>query len=344
MFVLLFAALNLVFTWMVATESRYLVRLLDLPLVGTYVRFVYKCMGKPIPRKTKRPMLLLKSEREFERATAQAKQLVRGHDHVLDGVLSRVHENVTLRRISKGTKHSPLGCFLLIGPSGVGKLYLLRVVAKLLFPDGSIEVFDCAKLASNDIERSLAVLVSARPARGIVFENIDKASSDVAGVLYGILKTGRFRAPNENEEHSLSHVVLGFTLACATEALSSLAVDGIGTATRQEQLIDWLASESQMQRTMLNAMTDIYLCETPDDYVKSEVVSLLMQKECRSHATELNSVDPAILATQVVQIDDETGFESTPQRIEKLLRKPLVAAANGKHKKLSLRIRSVTRN
>ena len=91
---------------------------------------------------------------------------------------------------------------------------------------------------------------------------------------------------------------------------------------------------------MLNAMTDIYLCETLDDYTKSEVVSLLMQKQCRSHNTELNFVEPVILATQVVQIDDETGFESTPQQIEKLLRKPLVAAANGKHKKLSLRIRT----
>jgi hypothetical protein len=41
----------------------------------------------------------------------------------------------------------------------------------------------------------------------------------------------------------------------------------------------------------------------------------------------------------VVQIDDSTGFALAPERIKKMFRKPLVAAAQQEHKLLSLRVR-----
>lgn len=111
-------------------------------------------------------------------------------------------------------------------------------------------------------------------------------------------------------------------------------------ATRQQAIIDWLSSESQINESLLHSLTEIYLCESPDDYVKSEVISLLMQKECRTHDTNLTFVDPKIVATQVMQIDEATGFALAPQRIKKLMRKPLVAAVDGNHETLSLRVRS----
>ena len=63
-------------------------------------------------------------------------------------------------------------------------------------------------------------------------------------------------------------------------------------------------------------------------------------EECRTHETDLNFVDPTILATQVVQVDEENGFTLAPQRVSRLMRKPLVAAVDGQHKSLSLRVRS----
>ena len=41
----------------------------------------------------------------------------------------------------------------------------------------------------------------------------------------------------------------------------------------------------------------------------------------------------------MLQIDDATGFGLVPERIKKLLRKPLVAAAQNNHRLLSLKIR-----
>ncbi|MCA9259565.1 MAG: hypothetical protein KDA61_10220, partial [Planctomycetales bacterium] len=74
--------------------------------------------------------------------------------------------------------------------------------------------------------------------------------------------------------------------------------------------------------------------------VKAEVVALLMKKECSDHGIELSNVDPEILAMQVIQLDDASGFRLAPQRVKKLLRKPLVAAALERPPSLSLRVRT----
>ena len=100
------------------------------------------------------------------------------------------------------------------------------------------------------------------------------------------------------------------------------------------------ARRRKSTKVSLSAVTDICYCEPPTDRVKAEVVALLMKKECRDHGIELSNVDPEILATQVIQLDDASGFRLAPQRVKKLLRKPLVAAAPERPPSLSLRVRT----
>jgi len=90
----------------------------------------------------------------------------------------------------------------------------------------------------------------------------------------------------------------------------------------------------------LSAVSDICFCASPTDAVKSEVIALLMQRECRDHQMELSHVDPEILTTQVMQIEPAEGFRLAPQRVKKLLRKPLVAATPHRPPSLSLRVQT----
>ena len=53
----------------------------------------------------------------------------------------------------------------------------------------------------------------------------------------------------------------------------------------------------------VNIWDEVLLCDSPSDEVKAEVISLLLQKECRAHSIELSHVDPIILGTQVLQLD-----------------------------------------
>ena len=100
-----------------------------------------------------------------------------------------------------------------------------------------------------------------------------------------------------------------------------------------------LLSTTEMDDQLLNAVTESMYFVAPDDRVKCEVVTQLMINECRAYHLELVHVDPEVIATQVLRLQDEQGFAGARQRVKKFLRKPLVAAAEGQHKSLSLRVR-----
>ena len=97
--------------------------------------------------------------------------------------------------------------------------------------------------------------------------------------------------------------------------------------------------QDEIDARIAEAVTEVCLLSAPNDLVKAEVVALLMQKECRDHGVTLSKVAPEILAVQVLQIVEGEGFQFVPQRIQKLVRKPLMEATENDTASLSLRIR-----
>lgn len=339
----LFVAMNVVLAWFVAAQSPLVGRVCGWPIVRQYVRFVCSCMGEPEPNASGAKRILLQTKADFMGAATRAIQAVRGHDVVVNAALARIHESVTLRKNNrKAHGQGPLASFMLAGPNGIGKLYLLRVLSKLLYASGSTEVFDCRQLSLHDVvggnnaDGPLYRTLAKQPARMIVFENIEAASDDLAALFVQILKTGNLKS--NNSVVSLQDATIAFITTLTTESVEELWETGRSENSRR--LIDWLVSERQIHAPLLHSLTEVYLCDEPDDYVKCEVITLLMQKECRTHSTDLDFVDPTIVATQVVQVDEANGFALAPQRISKLMRKPLVAAVDGNHESLSLRVRS----
>jgi hypothetical protein len=129
------------------------------------------------------------------------------------------------------------------------------------------------------------------------------------------------------------------TTAKATSALATLAERSPSEGAWQRQAMDILTAETLIDHALLNTVSDVLICQPPTDLVKSEVVALLMKKETAAHGLVLSRVDPEILAAQVAQIDDSEGFALSPERIKRLFRRPLMAAAQQEHKLLSLRVR-----
>ncbi len=288
--------------------------------------------------------LLLRSNSDFRVATGRAKQIVRGHDEVLERTLSRVFENVTLRKSRRHSKSlGPIASFLLLGDDGIGKRYLARVVSKLLYRTGRVEVFQCDRITPESLlgikgrAGDLLEMVRQEPFQMLIFEHIEKASAEVAGVLLRLLSTGQLTQPGTESPVSFQHTTLVFTTS-ASDLIENLDEEDLGRSTWQQRVIEYLRDERQLDSGMLSAIDEVLLCDSPSDEVKAEVISLLLQKECRNHGIELSHVDPIILGTQVLQLDDATGFAHAPSRIKKLLSRPLVAAAADEHDSLSLRV------
>lgn len=340
---------NVAVIWMLRDYRRALAVLCRRRLVRKYVGCVCYFTGEQVPLETEqhtRREVLLRSQRDFDIAAARAKPIVRGHDHVIDTVLTRLYENLTLRKSRRGTHAcGPLASFLLVGQEGVGKRYLMKVIAKLLYGNSAIEVFDCERLrldsliGTKDRDGVLLETVRKSPCTLLLFENIEKASQDIVGMVIELMTTGHLKQPGATEKVSFVETTLALTTTEACGSLEALANAGLGEVVFQQRAIEALGDETQIDRGLISAVTDICFCEPPTDRVKAEVVALLMKRECRDHGIELSNVDPEILATQVIQLDDVSGFRLAPQRVKKLLRKPLVAAAPERPPSLSLRVR-----
>ena len=265
-------------------------------------------------------------------------------------MFSRVFVRPLLRkhRRDRGAQ-PPLAAFLLVGGQGVGKRYLSRVVAKLLYRSGGALVFECDQttpetlIGTKGAPGELLESVGLQPFQVLIFDGIDRGSSGLIQILSAILTQGSCRSPESNKTVSFQNTVVLMTTTKATAALSTLADQSPSEADWHRQAVDVVATETLIDRTLLNAVSDVLVCRSPTDLVKAEVIALLMTRESSAHGVTLTDVHPDIVASEVLPIEDNGGFGLAPERVKRLLRKPLVAATQNNHKRLCLRIRGLPR-
>jgi len=149
-------------------------------------------------------------------------RLMEGEMHKLLTLEDRLHERVVgqddavaavadaIRRARAGMKDPkrPIGSFLFLGPTGVGKTELARALAQELFDDEDAmvridmseyqEKHTVARLigappgyVGYDEGGQLTEAVRRRPYRVVLFDEIEKAAPDVFNVLLQILEDGR---------------------------------------------------------------------------------------------------------------------------------------------------------
>lgn len=352
--IVIIAGCNVLALWVLRHESAIAAAIFCKPIIRQYLICICWCTGYQRPLSVDSSQsgseLLLRSEKDFRIAAGRAKRTVRGHDEVIDRVLSRIHDALELRkhRRDRGVQ-PPLASFLLVGGQGVGKRHLSRVVAKLLYRNGGILVFECDQttpetlIGTTGAPGELLEAVGRQPFQVLVFDGIDRGSSAVMQILSAILTQGSCRSSESNKTVSFQNTVVLMTTTKVTAALSTVADQSPSEADWHRQAVDVVAMETLIDRTLLNAVSDVLVCRSPTDLVKAEVVALLMARESSAHGVTLTDVDPDIVASEVLPIEDNGGFGLAPERVKRLLRKPLVAATQDNHKRLCLRIRGLPR-
>ena len=92
---------NIAILWMLRDHRPKLARACRREPLRKYVSAVCYLTGDQLPRESEPSAIrevLLRTQKDFEQAESQAKQIVRGHDGVITRVLSRIYENQTLRK------------------------------------------------------------------------------------------------------------------------------------------------------------------------------------------------------------------------------------------------------
>ncbi|MCA9040002.1 MAG: AAA family ATPase [Planctomycetaceae bacterium] len=344
MLLTLITLLNVVTIWLIQLQHPWLETLSKQTWGARYLKLICRMTGKPFPPNSKPSTLLLRSAGDFTQAAQRANQIVRGHQPIVERLFSRIHEHQLLQQSRlAGNSIGPLASFLLVGQEGIGKRYLMRVVAKLLYGAKGIDVFHCEKLTTEFIQGSrsqageLFEILRDDPLRLLFFEEVHKTPQEVLPLLVQFVKTGKLSSSQQNESISLNQTLVVFSSTVAVDQLARLDQQSQAESVYQQKMLE-LLTDSTLDSGLLHAVTELYFLQPPSDQVKAEVVTLLMKQRCREHDIELRHVDPEIVAAQVLQMEQDSGFQFVPERIKKLLHKPLLAAIPEQPESLSLRV------
>ena len=183
---------NIITTWKANSEES----IIDVT-EDDIMAVISKWTGVPLQRmEQKEAQKLLKMEEEL-------KKRVIGQDTAVTAI------SKALRRSRADLKdpRRPIGSFLFLGPTGVGKTYLARNLAEFMFgdPDSLIQIdmseymekFSTSRLIGSppgyvgyDEGGQLSEAVRRRPYSVVLFDEIEKAHPDVMNLLLQILEEG----------------------------------------------------------------------------------------------------------------------------------------------------------
>ena len=162
------------------------------------MHIISKVTGVPLQRmEEEETQKLLKME-------AEMKQRVIGQDEAVTAISKALRRS---RADLKDPKR-PIGSFVFLGPTGVGKTYLARTLAEFMFgdPDALIQIdmseymekFTASRLIGSppgyigyEEGGQLSEAVRRRPYSVVLFDEIEKAHPDVMHLLLQILEDGK---------------------------------------------------------------------------------------------------------------------------------------------------------
>jgi ATP-dependent Clp protease ATP-binding subunit ClpB len=160
-----------------------------------------------------------------------------------------------IRRARAGLQdpNRPIGSFLFLGPTGVGKTELARALAAFLFDDESamlrvdmseyMEKHSVARLigappgyVGYDEGGSLTEAVRRRPYQVILFDEVEKAHPDVFNVLLQVLDDGRL-TDGQGRTVDFRNTLIVLTSNLGSEVLASLP-ENVEVASVRDQVMD----------------------------------------------------------------------------------------------------------
>jgi ATP-dependent Clp protease ATP-binding subunit ClpB len=180
------------------------------------------------------------------------RQRVVGQDEALLLVANAVRRS----RAGLGDPRRPMGSFLFMGPTGVGKTELARALAEFLFDDERalirldmseyMEKHAVARLigappgyVGYDEGGQLTEAIRRRPYAVVLFDEIEKAHPDVFNVLLQVLDDGRL-TDGKGRTVDFRHTVLIMTSNVASDLVQEMAQRGGDAESSKGRLMDAL--------------------------------------------------------------------------------------------------------
>ena len=251
------------------------------------------------------------------------------HDHVVgqDDAVAAVAEAVRRSRAGLGDPDRPVGSFLFLGPTGVGKTELARSLAEALFGDADRMVrLDMSEFQERhtvsrlvgappgyvgyDEAGQLTEAVRRRPYSVVLLDEIEKAHPDVFNILLQVLDDGRL-TDSQGRTVSFKNTVLimtsniGSDLINGTRRTVGFAGAGLSPDTDLQDKLDRRLRE-QLRPEFINRIDEIIVFRQLETDQLRKITEMMLGETRRRLQAQDVSIE---LSTAAVDWLADKGFQ-----------------------------------
>ncbi|NJM70639.1 MAG: ATP-dependent chaperone ClpB [Scytonema sp. RU_4_4] len=243
---------------------------------------VAKWTGIPVNR-------LLESERQkLLQLENHLHQRVIGQQEAVSAVAAAI------RRARAGMKDPsrPIGSFLFMGPTGVGKTELARVLAQFLFDsDDALVRLDMSEyMEKHSVSRlvgappgyvgyeeggQLSESIRRRPYSVVLLDEVEKAHPDVFNILLQVLDDGRI-TDSQGRTVDFRNTVIVMTSNIGSEYILDISGDDANYEQMRNRVMD--ALRSRFRPEFLNRVDDIILFHTLNRSEMRQIIRIQLKR------------------------------------------------------------------
>lgn len=253
-----------------------------------------------------------------------------------DVAVEAVSRAIKTARVGLKDSKRPIGAFLFLGPTGVGKSELAKALAEFMFgtedamlPLDMSEFKDESSLnrligspsgyVDSEAGGQLTERVRQQPYIIVLFDEVEKAHPRIMDILLQVIEEGRLTDGRGNPTN-FSETVIILTSNLGSQSLAVPVIDDDAREEAMEDVRSWFRPE------FLNRLDEVIMFNALDEDNLAKILRLLLKKENQmavERGLKLSFTDNAI--AWMMGQNDEPEYGARPLRriIRRSVREPL---------------------
>ncbi|HYC19607.1 MAG TPA: ATP-dependent chaperone ClpB [Candidatus Bathyarchaeia archaeon] len=286
--------------------------------------------GIPVSRmmETERAKLLVLEDRIHQRLV--------GQDEAVEAVANAVRRN----RSGLQDPNRPIGSFIFLGPTGVGKTELCKALAEVMFDseDAMIRLDMSEFMERHTVSRligappgyvgyeeggALTEAIRRRPYSVILLDEIEKAHRDVFNVLLQVLDDGRL---SDNQGHTVdfTNTIIVMTSNTGSQAIQEIVKEGGTEEEMRDAVMETL--QTRLLPEFLNRVDEIMIFHPLQKGQIRKIVELQvarLRKQLTDQGIELDVTETALDEIASEGYDPTYGARPLKRVIQQRIQNPL---------------------